>query len=592
MDNKTELIAEHVITKAGLVANEKMAIIFFKNLGDWYSLCSSIRYAEKTLQKKFVLLFESEKHMEIASWFSYDDYELSLLRLDEDEYNTLFNERLSSDFVNKYGDYIITWVNPCPVTELVRNVSEKYPSSFLRSPRIPSTNMELYKDYGIVKGQTVIIIPFANAVKSPPDWFWILLARILESIGYRVLFNVDAKYRDRFESDTIMPPLGDMVNLANYCGHVYGVRCGLFDVISSSSAKMTIISTPFFKPLDKVYDIDNNDNRIRTIYYQKGDYFGDESFPTKYINNYLNSEKQPLLRMIHQTLGELSADVEHQDTMAILNAFKPWPVALIFPRSDHYKISAFCKPTYSYKIIESNLLFAVHNVNHDDYRLNYELRYYGKAITFFQNFDGVKLLFELKRSGRYEVFINIIDKKTFHNIRCLTKPIVFHKPPLNSLNEIRKCCDFESYIQTLHLHSKNTLILISTKDTHCSQYPKNNKVQLSFIRLLGITTDLENTFRHSFLSIIMNGKLIEEKNNEKESLSLETELLNHSLKLISSGYNSLQTNKTPIELSVDGKNYAVNHRGLNILVWDIIKQQQIDSVCFDIYDNGNAFRNN
>ena len=43
-------------------------------------------------------------------------------------------------------------------------------------------------------------------------------------------------------------------------------------------------------------------------------------------------------------------------------------------------------------------------------------------------------------------------------------------------------------------------------------------------------------------------------------------------------------------ITINDRNYAVNKRGLNIVVFDLVTQTVIDSVCFDIYDNGKCFR--
>ena len=43
-------------------------------------------------------------------------------------------------------------------------------------------------------------------------------------------------------------------------------------------------------------------------------------------------------------------------------------------------------------------------------------------------------------------------------------------------------------------------------------------------------------------------------------------------------------------IKIRGKEQSVNSRGINVVVWDLLQNEVVDSVAFDTYGNGNAKR--
>lgn len=63
-----------------------MAIFYYANSGDSFSLYSAVEQAEKLLNKEGIFLYFSETHRDIISWFEYGDYSIKSVRITEEEY--------------------------------------------------------------------------------------------------------------------------------------------------------------------------------------------------------------------------------------------------------------------------------------------------------------------------------------------------------------------------------------------------------------------------------------------------------------------------------------------------------------------------
>ncbi len=139
-----------------------------------------------------------------------------------------------------------------------------------------------------------------------------------------------------------------------------------------------------------------------------------------------------------------------------------------------------------------------------------------------------------------------------------------------SLSEQR---DFFSYLQ--ELMGKNYSIFFSIREEGTRELVGPALEQL---RRLGLTTDFADKYRYSYLAVIDQGTMKEEKVG-KEVLESDGNLscgLTYTVK--SGGYESGWIGAS---LVLDGKEYAMNHRGLNILVYDDAVGKVLDTVAFD-----------
>lgn len=102
-----ENVYEKIIRELGLEKTKKMAVIYFENLGDFYSLCTASESVARSLDIEVIILYSSEAHGEIIRWFEYGDFPIKSHRLSDEEFSLI---RYSEPSIQeKYQDYIISW---------------------------------------------------------------------------------------------------------------------------------------------------------------------------------------------------------------------------------------------------------------------------------------------------------------------------------------------------------------------------------------------------------------------------------------------------------------------------------------------------
>ncbi len=137
---------------------------------------------------------------------------------------------------------------------------------------------------------------------------------------------------------------------------------------------------------------------------------------------------------------------------------------------------------------------------------------------------------------------------------------------IKSVTNIRK---YDAYLEYINKKDKGFAIFYSVKDT-AGPYCNSS--------ILGASEELEKKYRYSFLMATVDGKKIEE---QCEFRLISTSLLieNNEIIITSSGF-TLGNNS---HIIINGIDYSVNKRGMNIVVYDYINSKVIDSVCFDTF---------
>jgi len=142
--------------------------------------------------------------------------------------------------------------------------------------------------------------------------------------------------------------------------------------------------------------------------------------------------------------------------------------------------------------------------------------------------------------------------------------------------------DFTNYLAGLK-ELDNVAIMIAVKDE--ATYSLSEE-QVSLLKEMGLEVSIANQFRDSYLALIDKKKIITESESNK-TLSYEGTLDNGlNIKLKSVGANALEEDE---ELSVlasiiiGEEDYAINKRGFNIVVYDYLMGEVIDTVSFDTY---------
>lgn len=148
--------------------------------------------------------------------------------------------------------------------------------------------------------------------------------------------------------------------------------------------------------------------------------------------------------------------------------------------------------------------------------------------------------------------------------------------------------DFLDYIMELFSKQDEYIVFITSSDAHVPRNRKNPKLKI--LRSLGVQTDLQQTYRHSFLAIIDGGETIVEKSHENKAITAEYMFSRHKAEILSQGFNAAPGRNSPVSIVIDGFDYAVNSRGLNFVVWNIKEEKVVDSVAFDTFFNDEITR--
>ncbi len=136
---------------------------------------------------------------------------------------------------------------------------------------------------------------------------------------------------------------------------------------------------------------------------------------------------------------------------------------------------------------------------------------------------------------------------------------------------------FKKYIHELQNIDK--AIIISVRDT------PGHKITPELSRMLqnlGLNEDLHAKHWHSYAAVIYKKHVLFEKLSAENAVYYETEILDNNITVSSAALK--HGNKARIE--INNKEYSINGRGLNIVVYDLLGKNLIDSVCFDSHVNG------
>lgn len=293
---------EHLINKGGLVRDEKPGVMILRTLGDFYCLCRGLYAAEQHTQRRYVVFYYKEQQKAIAEWFSYDGYEIELCRLTQDEVNHVM--KISREIRAEYSDYLLHFGGEGTFYEYTCNLNPIFGSE-LRMPKINPVPEELIRRFQLRQNKSVLIIPGSQTVMPFPKWYWNMTAETYRQLGYDVIFNAD---EGQYDGKSALFDISDFISLADYCGYVIGVRCGLFDILSTSTARMTIYSTEFYKPIDELYSIPNGDGRIRTVYYEDKDPYFEKTAPYCLAENHFREASKGLQDMCRAMAGSVDAE--------------------------------------------------------------------------------------------------------------------------------------------------------------------------------------------------------------------------------------------------------------------------------------------
>ncbi len=147
----------------------------------------------------------------------------------------------------------------------------------------------------------------------------------------------------------------------------------------------------------------------------------------------------------------------------------------------------------------------------------------------------------------------------------------------NLSDDLSQKTDIIDYFDHLRNNMNGNLIVIAVKDTPGLAL---NSFVAAGLQSLGLKSSLERQHGHAYVAAINGGKVIFEQLGTDESpVIYDAAFGKHTVHAESRVYH----NGNLAIININGKDYAVNNRGLNIVVYDKVNRKPVDSVCFDTH---------
>jgi len=186
--------------------------------------------------------------------------------------------------------------------------------------------------------------------------------------------------------------------------------------------------------------------------------------------------------------------------------------------------------------------------------------------------DALKAEKKKESYSDYDVLIGLIREQQ-EEIRDLKEKLklITEKVDLG----LSSITDVKDYLRKLKKDSETRTVFMSVRDTPGISLSRE---VADLLNDLGVKSDLKDKHWNSFGCIIEGGNNIFEKLGT-ERIRKNILLNGNNCWVVSSNYNLDNVSK----IIVNKKDFSVNHRGLNIVVWDNEKNTVVDSVCFDMH---------
>ncbi len=141
--------------------------------------------------------------------------------------------------------------------------------------------------------------------------------------------------------------------------------------------------------------------------------------------------------------------------------------------------------------------------------------------------------------------------------------------------------DFTEYIVELKKMYLDKNIFIVAKDDFFYGLSEDDKIVL---KGLGLQFDYVDAYRKAYLAVVEGGEVKYESLSDEKLVYEDVTSNGHKYNLLSSGW----LEGADAQIQIDDVQYAVNSRGLNIVVYDDDLDIVLDSVCFDTHAERHA----
>ena len=196
----------------------------------------------------------------------------------------------------------------------------------------------------------------------------------------------------------------------------------------------------------------------------------------------------------------------------------------------------------------------------------YEYLYDKICSIVFQNYSSQKE--KILKQIKYEYY-SAIDR--VHNSANQ------EQWPLSK--EMIRCLSTESFTEYIACLKglKNCIVIFAVKDTLGSYF--NNEMQQRMMDL-GLVENFIRQHGSGYIAVLKDGIVIHEKLNKTDGYDYFIDTIDYiNLFIVSKAYKYGNL----ASICINGEEYAVNKRGVNIVVFDMNRQKVVDSVAFDTH---------
>ncbi|WP_400239106.1 phosphorylcholine transferase LicD [Methanomethylophilus alvi] len=141
---------------------------------------------------------------------------------------------------------------------------------------------------------------------------------------------------------------------------------------------------------------------------------------------------------------------------------------------------------------------------------------------------------------------------------------------------LQDVCKLPEYIDAI-LDMPHVVFCISVKDTLIGSMGETN---LSYLSKIDVPPIIYNKYRQAYAMIYADGNIISHDYANKKICYCSRIIHGKKYVVASAGYDGGNISS----IMIGGVEYSVNHRGLNIVAYDIVASRVLDSVCFDTFE--------
>lgn len=199
---------------------------------------------------------------------------------------------------------------------------------------------------------------------------------------------------------------------------------------------------------------------------------------------------------------------------------------------------------------------------------------YNDVTVSVGNYDMYGRIFNLYDNGINTFLVDDIDITNCNGQLFNAQPVYYDIN--NGIMSTDDLTDFLSY------YDENKILLIAVKD-EASEALTSDIVQK--MQSLGLKFELPNHYRWSYLAVLDGNKVIYE-NLADEQMSYNDKIGNITVSMLSAGYET----GNAASIIIDDEEFAFNERGLNIVMYDKVNDNVIDSICADTYADNKLTR--